>query len=427
MLCLIQTIFTFIIIFSILVIIHEFGHFYFAKRAGILVREFAIGMGPKIFSYRKNNTTYTIRLFPLGGYVRMAGYGDDETELKAGMPLSVVLDHENNITHINLSEKQQINSIPLELTSYDLDNELFIEGIVPGKEAPIRYNVQRDALIIESDGTEVQVAPIDVQFQSASLFNRMLTNFAGPMNNFVLGIVVFSLLAFLQGGVAVDKSQIGDVVAGSPADLAGLEKGDMITAVDGEKTSTWLELLEIIQSHPDESVTLSVLKGNDSSPIDIQLIPNAQTDQNGNEYGQIGVQQPIDTSFTGKLLFGFSQTWLIISSIFSLIVSMFTKGFDINAFGGPVAIYAATEEVVSYGFYSILSFLGFLSVNLGTVNLLPIPALDGGKILLNIVEGVRGKPLEAEKEGIITVIGVGLLFILMILVTWNDIQRFFFG
>lgn len=106
---------------------------------------------------------------------------------------------------------------------------------------------------------------------------------------------------------------------------------------------------------------------------------------------------------------------------------MFTKGFDINAFGGPVAIYAATEEVVSYGFYSILSFLGFLSVNLGTVNLLPIPALDGGKILLNIIEGVRGKPLEPEKEGIITVIGVGLLFILMILITWNDIQRFFFG
>src|SRR5699024_8981686 len=109
--------------------------------------------------------------------------------------------------------------------------------------------------------------------------------------------------------------------------------------------------------------------------------------EQGESYGQIGVYQPFDQSFQAKITFGFTQTWLIITSIFSLIGSMFTRGFDINAFGGPVAIYAATEEVVSYGFMSVLSFLGSLSVNLGTVNLLPIPALDGGKILLNFVEG----------------------------------------
>ena len=144
----IRTIITFIIIFSILVIIHEFGHFYFAKRAGILVREFAIGMGPKIFSYRKNNTTYTVRLLPLGGYVRMAGYGDDETELKAGMPLSVVLDEKGDVTHINLSEKPLIDAVPLELTHFDLDRDMVIEGVVPGQEQASRYSVKRDTLII---------------------------------------------------------------------------------------------------------------------------------------------------------------------------------------------------------------------------------------------------------------------------------------
>ncbi|WP_373836970.1 RIP metalloprotease RseP [Jeotgalibaca arthritidis] len=413
-----RTIITFIIIFSILVIIHEFGHFYFAKRAGILVREFAIGMGPKIFSYRKNNTTYTVRLLPLGGYVRMAGYGDDETELKAGMPLSVVLDGKGDVTHINLSEKPLIDAVPLELTHFDLDRDMVIEGVVPGQEQASRYSVKRDALIIETDGTEVQVAPIDVQFQSASLFNRMLTNFAGPMNNFILGIIVFSSLAFMQGGVAVNRSQVGDVVANSPAQEAGLQANDVITAINGQEVSTWSEITALIQENPGKDMELLIERNEEEQHI--QLISDPET-------GLIGIQQSIDRSFGAKIMYGFSQTWFVISSIFSLILSMFTKGFDINAFGGPVAIYAATEEVVSYGFYSILSFLGFLSVNLGTVNLLPIPALDGGKILLNIIEGVRGKPLEPEKEGIITVIGVGLLFILMILITWNDIQRFFFG
>lgn len=389
----IRTIITFIIIFSILVIIHEFGHFYFAKRAGILVREFAIGMGPKIFSYRKNNTTYTVRLLPLGGYVRMAGYGDDETELKAGMPLSVVLDEKGDVTHINLSEKPLIDAVPLELTHFDLDRDMVIEGVVPGQEQASRYSVKRDALIIETDGTEVQVAPIDVQFQSASLFNRMLTNFAGPMNNFILGIIVFSSLAFMQGGVAVNRSQVGDVVANSPAQEAGLQANDVITAINGQEVSTWSEMTALIQENPGKDMELLIERNEEEQHI--QLISDPET-------GLIGIQQSIDRSFGAKIMYGFSQTWFVISSIFSLILSMFTKGFDINAFGGPVAIYAATEEVVSYGFYSILSFLGFLSVNLGTVNLLPIPALDGGKILLNIIEGVRGKPLEPEKEGIIT-------------------------
>lgn len=423
----VQTILTFIIIFSILVIIHEFGHFYFAKRAGILVREFAIGMGPKIFSARKNGTTYTIRILPLGGYVRMAGYGDDEAEMRPGMPLKIVLNENDEVTHIDLSEKEHLHAIPMELTAFDLDREMYIEGMIPGKDMPIRYVVKRDALIIEPDETEVQVAPIDVQFQSASLGNRMLTNFAGPMNNFILGIIVFSLLAFLQGGIAVNENRLGEIQPDGPAEIAGLQEGDIILEINDESMETWTDVMTTIQGLPNQEIKLTVQPKGEESITNVTAMTTSQTTEEGQEVGLLGVYQPVDHSFQAKILYGFSQTWFIITSIFGLIASMFTNGFDINSFGGPVAIYAATEEVVSYGFYSILSFLGFLSVNLGTVNLLPIPALDGGKILLNIIEGVRGKPLEPEKEGIITVIGVGLLFILMILVTWNDIQRFFFG
>ena len=201
-----QTIITFIIVFSILVIIHEFGHFYFAKKAGILVREFAIGMGPKIFSHRKNGTTYTIRMLPIGGYVRMAGIGDEDTELKPGMPLNITLDEEQQVIQIDLSNKQHLQAVPIELLEADLEHALFIKGIIPGSSEPVRYAVKRDATIIETDGTEVQIAPIDVQYQSAPLLKRMMTNFAGPMNNFILGIAVFITIAFGQGGVTVNDN-----------------------------------------------------------------------------------------------------------------------------------------------------------------------------------------------------------------------------
>ena len=163
-----KTIITFIIVFGILVIVHEFGHFFFAKRSGILVREFAIGMGPKIYGHQaKDGTTYTLRLLPIGGYVRMAGNGDDETEMAPGMPLSLLLNSDGIVEKINVSKKVQLpNGIPLELIAYDLEDDLTITGYVNGDETQeVTYHVEHDASIIEADGTEIRIAPRDVQFR----------------------------------------------------------------------------------------------------------------------------------------------------------------------------------------------------------------------------------------------------------------------
>ena len=165
----ITTIITFIIVFSILVIFHEFGHYYFAKKAGILVREFAIGFGPKIFSYRKGETTFTIRILPVGGYVRMAGY-EEETEIKPGTPIGLIVNNNNEVTLINnYKKKQLLDAVPMEVSAIDLEKDLYVEGYLAGDETNlVRYPVLRDAMIIEEDGTEVQIAPLDVQFQAAS-------------------------------------------------------------------------------------------------------------------------------------------------------------------------------------------------------------------------------------------------------------------
>jgi regulator of sigma E protease len=163
-----KTVLVFLIVFSVVVVIHEFGHFYFAKRAGILVREFAIGMGPKLFSHQgKDGTTYTIRALPMGGYVRMAGY-EDEEEIKAGMQVGLVLDENDTVIKINTSHKVQLtNAIPLEVANQDLVDALTITGFVNGDERQtVTYAVAHDAILIEEDGTEVRIAPRDVQFQS---------------------------------------------------------------------------------------------------------------------------------------------------------------------------------------------------------------------------------------------------------------------
>lgn len=422
----IKTILTFLIVFSILVIFHEFGHYYFAKKSGILVREFALGMGPKLFSYRKNQTTFTVRMLPLGGYVRMAGY-EEESELRPGTPVGLVLNDQNEVIKINLNQKKPLlNAAPLEVTSADLEKTLVIEGYLAGNNDDfVRYNVKKDALIIEEDGTEVQIAPIDVQFQSASLPQRMMTNFAGPMNNLILAIVVFIIFAFVQGGVYSSDSQIGEVMPNSPAEEVGLTKGDLVTAINGTEVGDWQKMVSIIQKNPDKEITLSV-EHESGEMEEVQITPEAGQTTDGEKTGMIGVQAMMKTGFFDKIVFGFSQTWMVITSILSVLGSMFTKGFSVDMFGGPVAIYATTETVVSAGLLGILNWMAFLSINLGIVNLLPIPALDGGKLVLNIIEGVRGKPLSEEKEGLVTLIGAGLLVVLMVLVTWNDIQRYFF-
>lgn len=421
-----KTIITFIIVFGILVIVHEFGHFFFAKRSGILVREFAIGMGPKIYGHQaKDGTTYTQRLLPIGGYVRMAGNGDDETEMAPGMPLSLLLNSDGIVEKINLSKKVQLtNSIPMELIRYDLEEELTITGYVNGEEEQeVTYSVAHDASIIEADGTELRIAPKDVQFQSAKLWQRMLTNFAGPMNNFLLAILLFILLAFMHGGVQVtNTNQIGEVLPNGAAQTAGLKENDKILEINGNAIHSWGDLTATITENPGKKLNVEVERNGQKQTLSVT--PGV-VESNGKKYGQLGIKAPMKTGFFDKIIGGTQQAFSSSLEIFKALGSLFTN-FSLNKLGGPVMMFQLSSEAADQGILTVISLMAILSMNLGIVNLLPIPALDGGKLVLNVVEGIRGKPISQEKEGFITLAGFGLLMLLMVLVTWNDIQRFFF-
>ncbi|MEB7494185.1 RIP metalloprotease RseP [Enterococcus hirae] len=421
-----KTIITFIIVFGILVIVHEFGHFFFAKRSGILVREFAIGMGPKIYGHQaKDGTTYTLRLLPIGGYVRMAGNGDDETEMAPGMPLSLLLNSDGIVEKINLSKKVQLtNYIPMELIRYDLEEELTITGYVNGEEEQeVTYSVAHDASIIEADGTELRIAPKDVQFQSAKLWQRMLTNFAGPMNNFLLAILLFILLAFMHGGVQVtNTNQIGEVLPNGAAQTAGLKENDKILEINGNAIHSWGDLTATITENPGKKLSVEVERNGQKQTLSVT--PGV-VESNGKKYGQLGIKAPMKTGFFDKIIGGTQQAFSSSLEIFKALGSLFTN-FSLNKLGGPVMMFQLSSEAADQGILTVISLMAILSMNLGIVNLLPIPALDGGKLVLNVVEGIRGKPISQEKEGFITLAGFGLLMLLMVLVTWNDIQRFFF-
>lgn len=412
----IQGLITFIIIFGIIVVVHEYGHLYFAKKAGILVREFSVGMGPKIFAHQaKDGTVYTIRILPLGGYVRMAGWGDDTTEIKKGTPVALVLNDEI-VQKVNSSDKVQLSkAVPMLVTDYDFEHNLTISGEVFGEQKT--YSVQHDATVIEEDGTELRIAPIDVQYQSATVLGKILTNFAGPLNNFILGIIAFIILTFMQGGVPSNQNVIGQVVQNEPAYSAGLRQGDKVNSINGKTTSNWTDVVNSITASDGHSVKFDITRDGQNKALTVQ--PKKMD----GAY-RVGIAQSLKTDVVSKILGGFTQALTAATMIFSALGRLVTH-FSLNQLGGPVAIYDMSTQAAQQGMLSIVYLLAMLSINLGIVNLIPIPVLDGGKIVLNLIELVRGKPLSQEKESIITLVGVVFMVILFVAVTWNDIMRTF--
>ena len=413
---------TFILVFGIIVVVHEFGHFYFAKKSGILVREFAIGMGPKIFAHiGKDGTAYTIRILPLGGYVRMAGWGDDTTEIKTGTPVSLTLTDDGKVKRINLSGKKlDQTALPMQVTQFDFEDKLFIKGLVLEEEKT--FAVNHDATVVESDGTEVRIAPLDVQYQNATIWGKLITNFAGPMNNFILGVVVFWILIFMQGGVRdVDTNQFHVMPQGALAKV-GVPETAQITKIGSHEVSNWESLIQAVESETKDKTapTLDVTISEKGSDKQVTVSP----EESQGRY-LLGVQPGIKSDFVSMFVGGFTTAADSALRILSALKNLIFQP-DLNKLGGPVAIFKASSDAAKNGIENVLYFLAMISINIGIFNLIPIPALDGGKIVLNILEAIRRKPLKQEIETYVTLAGVVIMVVLMIAVTWNDIMRLFF-
>ena len=336
----------FILILGITVFIHELGHFIFAKKAGIYCYEFSIGMGPVIKKWKRKNdeTDYCLRLFPIGGYVAMAG--------------------------------EQID---------DDDN-------VPAKK----------------------------RLYNKSWSQRFMVIIAGVMMNFILAITIFFLLGLTQGTQS-KHAYISMIEEKMPAYNSGLSVGDKITHLNGKTIDANMLQLKIMVDEGD-SIDLTVEHTNgEKETIDIKP---KKTDE-GYKFG-FGLELKRETGFLNSLIYAFRKTGSLINQMVHIIFYLITGQLAFNNLSGPVGIYEAVGVTAKAGFASLIYLLGYISLNVGFMNLLPIPAFDGGRLFFLIIEKIKGSPVSAKVENTVHAIGMFFLLGLMVIITFNDILRIFF-
>lgn len=422
------TIISFIIVFGVLVTVHEYGHMFFAKRAGIMCPEFAIGMGPKIFSFRKNETLYTIRLLPVGGYVRMAGDGLEEPPVQPGMHVKIKLNDKEEITHIILDEQHKFQQIEaMEVKQCDFKDGLFVEGVTAYDDERHRFPIAEKSYFVEN-GSLIQIAPRDRQFTYKKPYQKFLTLFAGPLFNFLLTLVLFIGLAYYQG---TPTNSVDEVAKGTPAAQAGLKSGDTIVKLDGKTIEDKSDIDKVVEQNKDKNTKMTVERDGKTHTMDIKpkKVEQKVTKNKSQTRYLFGYTPATEHTLFKPIVSGIDRTLeagkLIFSAIVGMIASIFTGNFSFDMLNGPVGIYHSVDSVVKTGIINLISWTALLSVNLGLMNLLPVPALDGGRILFVIYEAIFRKTVNKKAETTIIAIGAVFVLIVMVLVTWNDIQRYF--
>ncbi|MED0677946.1 RIP metalloprotease RseP [Aneurinibacillus thermoaerophilus] len=404
-----------VLVFGLLVFIHELGHLLLAKRAGILCREFAIGMGPKLFSFVKGETRYTLRLLPIGGFVRMAGEDPEVIEIHHGQDVGLTFDKDGKVTHIILTNiRNHPEATVVTVKEADLEHQLLIRGIEDGEE--VSYPVHPKAVILQHN-QETQIAPYDRQFGSKTVGQRATAIFAGPLANFLLAFVLLTGLG-LAYGVPVDKPIIGQTIPDQPAAQAGLKQGDKVLSVAGKPMNTWKDIVQIVSASPGKELTFVIEREGEQFSVPVTPVKEG-------EIGKIGVYSPTSKSPLGAAKYGAVTTYEFSKLIYQMLGKLFTGQVPVQELSGPVGIFNYTYKAAENGLVVLVQWAAALSVNLGIMNLLPLPALDGGRLVFIGIEALRGRPIDPQKEGMVHFLGFAFLMVLILVVTWNDIQRFF--
>lgn len=404
-----------VIAFVMMLFVHELGHFIFAKRAGVLIREFSIGMGPKIFSIKKGETKYSLRILPIGAYVSMAGEEQEIYDINIGKTIGIVTDNDNIITDIFIKPKDHSKII---VEEYDIEDKLYLKGLDESGNT-VNLSVSRTAMV-HIGGKQIQIAPKDRQLASKSVFSRFLSIVGGPMFNIFLALLLFFTIAIMVG-VPSNQVIIGEVTENSPAEQAELKVGDKIIGINDVIFDTAGDLILMLQDSPNKEIDLNIVR--DDNKMDVQIIPE---DMDG--IGMIGIrtlQVYTDVNFIDAVSMSFSEVGKWIGLIFDSFKMLFAGDVGMDDVAGPVGIVQITSDAAKAGIFTLMNWTAILSLYLGVFNLLPIPALDGSRLLFLLVEAVRGKPVDPKKEGFVHFIGFAMLMLLMIFITVNDVSRLF--
>lgn len=413
-----------VLLFFVLVTIHEWGHYYFAKRAGILVREFAIGFGPKLFSFRRGETKYTLRLLPFGGYVRMAGEDPEMTVIQPGQTIAVEA-KDDVVTKIYLDRIDgRMNAIRGEVKTIDLEHKLRLKLDVDGEDE--MYRVHPEALTVARN-QETQIAPWNRQFGGQPVGKRAMAIFAGPMMNIILGAILFVAFAFLNG-IPVHVA-VNHVMSGEPAEAAGILPGDVIYSINGvEIGPDTSKIRQLVTNSTDQAMDWVVLRN--GQPVTVKMTPIKAVDADGFEQIRVGVEmKPLTRPATLQegITNGFETMWTATKTIFEGFKMLILGQFTLDDLGGPVRMAEMTLQLANAGILYYTWWAAMLSLYLAIFNLLPVPALDGSRLLFLGIEAMRGRPVDPNRESLVHFIGFAMLMLLMVAVTYNDILRLFRG
>lgn len=419
---LLKIIFLTVLMFFVIVTVHEWGHYFFAKRAGILVREFAIGFGPKLFSFKRDETQFTLRLLPFGGYARMAGEDPELVQISNGQTVALKIEGDE-VRKIYLDRlDSRKNVIRGEVQEIDLEDHLHVKLDVDGEI--ISYQVHPQAMLV-TKGKDTQIAPRDRQYGSKTVGQRALSIFAGPLMNFILAFVLFALHTQMAGIPLENPShlQIGDVMKGMPAEEAGVQKGDIVETINDIPVGTDAnKMIEMIKASENKPMVWTVKRGEET--LSITITPRSVQNEEGGKVGSsIITYFPTRSASFGESITTAGKDMVYTTKAIFLGFQQLIQKFSMDDLGGPVRTFEVTGQIAKQGIAQLTYWAAILSLYLGIFNLLPIPALDGSRLAFLAVEAVRGKPIDPNREGLVHFIGFAMLFLLMIAVTYNDILR----
>tara|TARA_Y100001970_G_scaffold165187_1_gene201859 strand:+ start:7280 stop:8404 length:1125 start_codon:yes stop_codon:yes gene_type:complete len=359
----IQYFLAFALLITVVVFIHELGHYSVGRWCGIGVETFSIGMGKQIWGKKdKSGTLWRVAILPIGGYVKF--YGDENPS---------------------------------------------------GKKSETSENVEDDK-----------------NFHNKSVWKKIATTAAGPLFNFILAIFIFSIIFFFRGESRV-QPYVGQVIDESPAYNAGLKSGDEIIYANNNEILYFNDLRSYILENPSREIELTVVRDGIEEKVFLTPEVVSSKDRFGNEYssariGVVGSQNPDHVEYMkygplSSVLRGTTETYNLSAKILIYIGNLIVGRESIDQMGGPIKIIQISGEISNYGIIPLLALIAAISVNLGIINLLPIPVLDGGHLLYYSFEVLRGKPLSQKTQEIGMQIGMSLLIALMIFVTFLDISR----
>lgn len=330
-----------VVLFLLLIVFHEFGHFIVAKKSGIKVNEFAVGMGPLIYSKEKGETTYSFRAIPIGGYCAMEGEDDESSDPRS--------------------------------------------------------------------------------FDNAPAYKRFLTILAGPVANLIIAVLVFTIVGVIGGVVT---TEVSDFIEDSPAKAAGIEKGDEILKINDQVIDDFNDISKVVNDFykdKDFDKEITVLAKRNGKDLDFAFKPKVDGE---NTY--IGIIPARRTpGFFEAIGLGFKETGRNVKMIFTILGRLFTGKLAFGALSGPVGVLKELGNQAQNGLANLLYFLAYISVNLAVFNLLPIPALDGSKLLTSGIEIITGKKINKKLEEKITMVGFFILLGLILVVSIKDIVNLF--